>query len=63
MIYDFGDSSITEAVRIYRQVKAKGKLVSELDVLIAGIAATNNETLVTKDKDFLNFESERIRVV
>jgi len=63
IIYDFEDSAIMEAVRIYRKVKAKGKLVSELDVLVAGIAATNNETLVTRDRDFLNFESERIRVV
>ncbi len=63
IIYDFGDSSIMEAVRIYREVKAKGKLVSELDVLVAGIAATHSETLITRDKDFLNFESDRIRVV
>lgn len=63
VIYDLEDSSIMEAVKNYRKVKAKGKLVSELDVLLAGIAATNNETLVTRDKDFLNFESERIKVV
>jgi len=63
IIYDFEDASIMEAVKIYRKVKAKGKLVSELDVLVAGIAATNNETLITRDKDFLNFETERIRVV
>jgi len=54
---------ITEAVRIYRKFKSKGKSVSELDVLLAGITTTNNETLITRDKDFLNFESERIRVV
>ena len=63
IIYDFEDSSIMEAVRIYRRLKAKGRLVSELDVLVAGIAATNNETLITRDKDFLNFENERISVV
>ena len=62
-IYDFEDSSLREAVRIYRKLKAKGKIVSELDVLVAGIAATNNETLITRDKDFLNFENERISVV
>jgi len=62
-IYDFEDSSLREAVRIYRKLKAKGKIVSELDVLVAGIAATNNETLITRDKDFLNFENEKINVV
>ena len=63
IIYDFEDSSIREAVRIYRKIEEKGKLVSELDVLVAGIAATNNETLITRDKDLLSFESERIRVI
>jgi len=62
-IYDFEDSSLMEAVRIYRKLQAKGKIVSELDVLVAGIAAINNETLITRDKDFLNFENERISVV
>jgi len=63
IVYDLEDSSVTEAVRIYRKVRAKGKSVSELDVLIAGIAATKDETLITRDKDFLNFESEKIEVV
>jgi predicted nucleic acid-binding protein len=38
-------------------------MVNELDILIAGIAAANNETLVTKDKDFLNFENAKIIVL
>lgn len=38
-------------------------LINELDIMIAGIAATNNETLITKDKDFLNLESNKIIVL
>jgi predicted nucleic acid-binding protein len=63
VIYDFGDSDIREAVKSYKKLAEKGKLVNELDVLIAGIAAANNETLITKDKDFLNFENIKIIVL
>ena len=38
-------------------------MVNELDLIIAGITLANNETLVTKDKDFLNFENNKIIVV
>jgi len=62
VIYDFEDSVVVEAVKAHKKLVEKGKMVNELDVLIAGIAATNNETLITKDNDFLNFESAKIIV-
>ncbi len=63
VVYYFEDNAITEAVKAYRKLKEKGKIVNELDVLIAGIAAANNETLMTKDQDFLNFENPKIMVL
>jgi predicted nucleic acid-binding protein len=63
VIYDFQDCAVNEMVKIYRKLAEKGKMVNELDLIIAGIAEANNETLVTKDKDFLNFESTKIIVV
>jgi predicted nucleic acid-binding protein len=63
VIYDFEDCAIREVVKAYKKLTEKGKMVNELDVLIAGIAAANNETLITKDKDFLNFESTKIIVL
>ena len=62
VIYDFEDSVVVEAVKAHKKLVEKGRMVNELDVLIAGIAATNNETLITKDNDFLNFESAKIIV-
>jgi len=62
VIYDFEDAVIREAVKAHKRLAEKGKMVSELDVLIVGIVAANNETLITKDKDFLNFESPKIIV-
>lgn len=63
VIYDFEDNAVNEAVKAYKKLKEKGTMVNELDVLIASIAAVNNETLITKDKDFLNFESAKIIVL
>jgi len=63
VIYDFDDSSIEEAVKAYKKLKDKGKMTNELDLLIEGIATANNETLITKDRDFLNFENPRIIIL
>ena len=63
VIYDFEDTVVKEAVKAHKRLAEKGKMVNELDVFIAGIVAANNETLITKDKDFLNFESAKIMVL
>jgi predicted nucleic acid-binding protein len=63
VIFDFGEDAVGEAVKMYQMLSDKGKLINELDIIIAGIAAANNETLVTKDKDFLNLESNKITVL
>ncbi len=63
VILDFGDDALDETVKVYKDLKEKGKLINELDVMIAGIAGANNETLITKDRDFLNLESSRIIVL
>jgi predicted nucleic acid-binding protein len=60
VIYEFGDSATAEVVKAYKTLSEKGKKIIELDVLIAGLVAANNETLVTRDRDFLNFESTKI---
>ena len=63
VVYDFEDNAVNEAVKASKKLKENGKMVNELDVLIASIAATLNETLITKDKDFLNFENTKIIVL
>lgn len=63
VILDFGTDALDETVKIYKKLKERGTLINELDIMIAGIAATNNETLITKDNDFLNLESNKIIVL
>src|SRR3990172_7094591 len=46
VILDFGNDALDETVKLYKNLKGKGKLMNELDVMIAGIAAANNETLI-----------------
>ena len=63
VLYDFGDTMIRDAVIAHKKLTAKGIMVNELDVLIAGIAAAKNEELITKDRDFFKFESPKITVL
>jgi len=63
VILDFGEDAVAESDKVYRSLSEKGKMINELDIIIAGIAAASNETLITKDKDFLNPESSKITVL
>jgi len=62
-IYDFQDCAVSKVIELYKKLEEKGKMVNELDIIIFGIAQANNETLITKDRDFLNIESNQIIVV
>jgi len=44
--------AVEESARIYNEVKEKGKMIGEFDILIAGITKFNDETLVTRDDHF-----------
>jgi predicted nucleic acid-binding protein len=41
-----------EASKIHRDLKKTGYMVGEFDILIAAIANTNDETIVTRDEQF-----------
>jgi predicted nucleic acid-binding protein len=51
-LYGLENGGIEASVEIYRALKTKGRLIDELDIIIAGITVANNEKLVTSDKDF-----------
>lgn len=63
IILDFGNEALVEAVKTYKKLKEKGTLINELDIIIAAIAIANNETLLTKDGDFLAIKSDKIKVI
>jgi predicted nucleic acid-binding protein len=63
IVYDFDDHAIAEVVKAYKKLKEHGNLINEFDMIIAGIATANGETLITKDRDFLKFNDPKIKVI
>ena len=63
-VYYLDDEASKQSSQIYRDLKAKGKEINENDILIAGIAFSKNETVLTRDEDFKHIgETSRIRVL
>jgi predicted nucleic acid-binding protein len=51
IIYPFSVKEADLASEIYLKLSSAGKMKSEIDILIASIAKSNDEVLVTFDKD------------
>lgn len=59
----FDKKSSIEAARIYKELKNRGTLINENDVLISAICITNEEELITEDRDFERLERINIKVI
>lgn len=63
-VYYFDRTAAERASKIYRDLKIQGKPINENDILIAGIALSNNEFLLTRDEGFSQIgEKDRIKVI
>jgi predicted nucleic acid-binding protein len=51
-VLDLSTEACEEASNIYCELKKSGNLISEFDILIAAIAKTNDEAILTRDKHF-----------
>jgi predicted nucleic acid-binding protein len=51
-ILDLTFNACEEAAKICKELKNKGSMVGEFDILIAAITRTNHEDLVTRDEHF-----------
>jgi tRNA(fMet)-specific endonuclease VapC len=51
-IIDLSPEACTEAARIYCELKDSGRLIGEFDILIAAIAKTTGEPILTYDQHF-----------
>ena len=51
-ILDLSLEACIEAAEIYSELKTAGRLIGEFDILIAAIAKTNGETILTSDQHF-----------
>jgi predicted nucleic acid-binding protein len=61
--YDYDGKSAERAAKIFKDLKKKGKMINELDILIASIAMTHDEMLVTRDNDFKSVEHLKLLVL
>jgi predicted nucleic acid-binding protein len=52
LVLDLSLKACEEASKIYRDLRKAGNLTGEFDVLIAAIARTYDETIVTRDEHF-----------
>jgi tRNA(fMet)-specific endonuclease VapC len=52
IVADLSLESCAEAAKIYRELKEGGCLIGEFDIIIAAIAKTNHEALLTRDNHF-----------
>lgn len=51
-VYQLTDAAADISSKIYVRLSEAGKMIDELDILIASIAIANDETLVTFDRHF-----------
>jgi tRNA(fMet)-specific endonuclease VapC len=49
---DLSYDATLEAAQIYAELKETGRKIGELDILIAAIAKTNGEDILTRDRHF-----------
>jgi len=51
-VLDLSREACEEASNIFCELKKSGKIISEFDIIIAAIAKTNNESILTRDQHF-----------
>ncbi len=62
-VYPFDGDAPERSSVIYKELRRNGKLINELDILIAAIAISNDELLVTRDNDFKAVENLKLLVI
>ena len=60
LVLDFSFGAAEEATKIYKELRERGKMIGEFDVLIAGIARFYGEALVTRDADYTSIRGIKI---
>lgn len=62
-VYSFDGTAPGAAAKIFKHLKGNGKMINELDILIASIAIAHDELLITKDNDFKRIEHLKVLVL
>jgi tRNA(fMet)-specific endonuclease VapC len=59
----FDRAAAKQAAVLYERLKAKGSLVNENDLLIAGVVAACGDVLLTRDKGFAHLGEANIKII
>lgn len=62
VLLDFSKGAAEHSAEIYMKLESDGTMINENDILIAGIALEENETLITTDKDFKRIDGLNVIV-
>jgi predicted nucleic acid-binding protein len=52
-VYPIDEKVAVEYAELYYQLREKGRLIADLDLIIVSTAKAHDEKLLTRDKDFL----------
>ena len=55
-VYAFDKRASDKAAELWHKLKSKGKMVDDIDLLIASVALSNGEELLTMDNSFKNID-------
>ena len=62
-IYPFDDDAAKEAATLFIELQAKGKMINQNDILIAGIALAHHEVLLTRDHKLASIGKADIKTI
>ena len=60
-ILPFDDDACHEAARLYGELRGRGRMINEFDLLVAAVVAGNDETLLTRDEHFRRIPGLHVR--
>jgi predicted nucleic acid-binding protein len=63
VVYPFDRAAANEAAILYEQLRDSGSMINENDILIAGIALSNHDVLLTRDQKLASIGKENIKMV
>jgi tRNA(fMet)-specific endonuclease VapC len=62
-IHPFDEEAAKQAAALYEKLQEAGKMINENDLLIAGIALSTGDVLLTRDRKFANLGEGKIKIV
>ncbi len=62
-VLNFDQKAAEAAAEIEKQLKASGKMINQMDILIAGICKANDMAVITLDKDFEKIKGLDVKVI